>query len=260
MLRAEGETRAALDLIEAQHDPRIKVHRLRENVGIARASNAALSLASGAYVGLLDHDDELTHDALFEVAKRVVADAPDMLYSDEDKINEENLHVEAHFKPDFSPDYLSSNNYICHFSVIRREILDGIGGFRPGFDGAQDYDLILRVSEATEKIVHVPMVLYHWRKIAGSTSADSSAKPKTTDAGARALTDWAKRRGISGGHRGRTLPKYVPRQTRAARRATRQHHYSIQGQQRTAKDVCFIHLDQIDLCKFRSSMRRQRQR
>ena len=191
-----AETRQALDELAARCDQRIKIRRVKQNTGIAGASNAALELASGDYVGLLDNDDELSRDALIEMAQRIVADDPDLLYSDEDKLDADGRHVEPHFKPDFSPDYFFTNNYVCHFSVVRRELLQQIGGFRTGFDGAQDFDLLLRITERTDKIVHIPKVLYHWRKIAGSTSADAAAKPHTTDAGRRALAESLQRRGI----------------------------------------------------------------
>src|SRR6185369_12543797 len=133
-----AETRQALDELAARCDQRIKIRRVKQNTGIAGASNAALELASGDYVGLLDNDDELSRDALIEMAQRIDADDPDLLYSDEDKLDADGRHVEPHFKPDFSPDYFFTNNYVCHFSVVRRELLQQIGGFRTGFDGAQD--------------------------------------------------------------------------------------------------------------------------
>lgn len=189
------ETLAALDQIETS-DPRIKVLRQRQNGGIAAASNAALALATGDFVGLLDNDDALTRDALLEVARRIVNDDPDVLYSDEDKLDENEFLVEPHFKPNYNEEYLQSINYICHFLVARTDLVRRIGGFRAGFDGAQDYDLILRLVEATEKIAHIPMVLYHWRRIPGSTSASAWAKPHTSEAGLKALTDSLARRKI----------------------------------------------------------------
>src|SRR5262249_7617613 len=117
-----AETRATLDEIETFGDPRIKIKRLKLNTGIAGASNAALKLARGDFVGLLDHDDELSRDALLEMAQRIVADGPDLIYSDEDKIDMQNAHVEAHFKPDFNADYFFSINYLCHFSVVRKSL------------------------------------------------------------------------------------------------------------------------------------------
>lgn len=190
------DTRSALDEIERLGDKRIRITRLTHNAGIAAASNAALQLASGEYVGLLDHDDELTRDALLEVALCVDAGQPDMIYSDEDKLDEAGAHVEVHCKPDYSPDYFFSINYLCHFSVFRRVLLEQIGGFRQGFDGAQDYDLQLRATEHTDKIAHIPKVLYHWRRIPGSTASAPTAKPQTSDAGRRAVAESMQRRGV----------------------------------------------------------------
>lgn len=192
------ETREALKEIERLGDSRIKIDRLKKNLGIAGASNAALALATGDFVGLLDNDDELTADALFEAALAINADDPDFIYSDEDKLDEAGKHVDVHCKPDYSPDYFFSVNYLCHFAVLRRSLLDEIGGFRAGFEGAQDYDLFLRATERTSKILHIPKVLYHWRKIAGSTASTAAAKPKTTKAGLRALSESMQRRNIAG--------------------------------------------------------------
>ncbi len=192
-----SDTREALAKIEALSDPRILVQRLPENRGIAGASNAALAMATGEYVGLLDNDDVLTRDALLEMACRIDADAPDLLYSDEDKIDENGQHVEPHFKPDFNPEYFFSINYMCHFTVIRRALLQRIGGFRSGFDGAQDYDLLLRATENGERVAHIAKVLYHWRKTASSTALASSAKPQAGEAGLRALNESLQRRGIA---------------------------------------------------------------
>jgi GT2 family glycosyltransferase len=194
---SRAETRQALDEIARLGDSRIRIRRLKKNLGIAEASNAALALARGDYVGLLDHDDELTRDAILEMARAIDTQNADLIYSDEDKLDENGRHVEAHFKPDFSLDYLFSNNYICHFAVIRRSLLVKLGGIRSGFEGAQDFDLMLRLSEHTDRIAHIPKVLYHWRKIPGSTAADSAAKPQTSQAGLRALSESLRRRGIT---------------------------------------------------------------
>lgn len=191
-----AETRDALDAIARLGDRRIRMLRMARNSGIAIASNEALKLATGDYVGLLDHDDALTRDALFEVVRQIVATDPDLIYSDEDKLDDSGRHVEVHCKPDYSPDYFFSINYICHFAVLRRELLKQIGGFRAGFDGAQDYDLLLRATERTSRIAHIPKVLYHWRRIPGSTASTSAAKPQTSDAGRRALAESIDRRGI----------------------------------------------------------------
>ena len=192
------ETKQALRDIAALGDERIKIRRLEKNLGIAGASNAALDMTTGEFVGLLDNDDELTRDALLEVAKRIIADDPDLIYSDEDKIDEDGNHVEPYFKSDYSPDYLLCNNYICHFSVIRRQLFVDAGAFLPGFDGAQDFDLMLRVCEQARKVVHIPKILYHWRKIPGSTAATSAGKPYTHEAGRRAIATALSRRGIVG--------------------------------------------------------------
>jgi len=189
-------TRAALDEIERSGDARIKIARLPKNGGIAAASNAALQMATGEYVGLLDNDDELTRDALVEVADRVRRTGADVVYSDEDKIDPSGVHVEPHFKPDFAPDYLFCNNYICHFAVFRKTLLDDIGGFRAGFEGAQDFDLMLRATEKSQRVEHIPKVLYHWRKTDSSTATSSVMKPKASQAGVRALGESLKRRGI----------------------------------------------------------------
>jgi GT2 family glycosyltransferase len=188
-------TRAALDELAAA-DPRIKLTRLTVNKGISGASNAALAMASGNFVGLLDHDDELTPDALFQVVRAINAQPDlDVIYSDEDKLEEDGSRVEPFFKPDWSPDLLLSFMYACHFFVARRALVQDAGGFRAECAGAQDYDLMLRLTERSARIHHVPSILYHWRKIPGSTAAMMVAKPWAVDAGQRALTDAAARRG-----------------------------------------------------------------
>ncbi|MGA9334836.1 MAG: glycosyltransferase [Rudaea sp.] len=191
-----SETRETLDELERSGDRRVKIRRLRRNSGIALASNAALKLATGDYVGLLDNDDELTRDALLEVARTILDQQPDIVYSDEDKLDVDGNHVEAHFKPDFNPDYFLSINYLCHFTVLRRDLLKRLGGFRAGYDGAQDFDLFLRASEHGERIAHIPKILYHWRKTDTSTATASATKPKSWDAGRRALAESLLRRTI----------------------------------------------------------------
>ena len=166
-------------------DSRIRVKNLEENLGIAGNTNAALAMASGEFVGLLDHDDLLAPNALYEVADRIVADEQtDVLYTDEDKVTTDlKEHFQPHFKPDFSIDLLRSNNYICHFFVVRRTLLEKTGGFRREFDGAQDYDFIFRCTEAAEKIVHIPEVLYHWRTHKESTADNPVSKMYAFEAG-----------------------------------------------------------------------------
>ncbi|MEZ5582908.1 MAG: glycosyltransferase [Candidatus Competibacteraceae bacterium] len=142
----------------------IKISYSETNQGISSASNAALALAQGEYVALLDNDDLLTENALYEVAHIINLHDPDLIYTDEDKITVDGAYVEPHFKPNFSPDLLFSTNYVCHLSILRKSLLDQIGGFRKGFEGSQDYDLVLRMTERTNNVYHIPKVLYHWRK------------------------------------------------------------------------------------------------
>jgi len=180
-------------------DSRIRVKRLGENVGIARATNGAFALAGGEFVGLLDHDDELAPDALFEVA-RLLQEHPgaDLVYSDEDKIDEAGNRLQPHFKPGWSPDLAISANYLNHFSVYRRTIVEDLGGWREGFDGAQDMDLMQRFSYRTNNIHRIPKVLYHWRIATGSTAAGAQSKTYTHERGRRAVQDSLKLRGIAG--------------------------------------------------------------
>lgn len=183
----------------ARLDKRIKIILKEKNEGIAVTSNAAFSLATGEYVGLLDHDDELSIDALYENVK-VINEEPGvgLIYSDEDKMDMQGNRVDAFFKPDFSPELICSQNYICHFSVIDKSILDDIGGFREGFDGSQDHDLVLRVIEKVKKVHHIPKVLYHWRKIPGSTAAIYDSKSYAWEAGRKAVEEFVVRSGVSG--------------------------------------------------------------
>jgi GT2 family glycosyltransferase len=187
-------------LSAAEGDPRIKIKLLPENRGIAGNSNEALSLATGDFVALLDHDDLLPPFALFEIAKAVngCTDA-DFIYSDEDKISEDGTtRFEPHFKPDWSPDTLRSCNYITHLTVIKKELLHVVGNFREGYEGSQDYDLIVRATEKARHIVHVPKVLYHWRTHDLSAAGRPGVKPYAHDAGRRLLTDHLRREGIEG--------------------------------------------------------------
>jgi len=184
---------------QARGDPRIAVKYLDEHVSLSGAYHEALKMASGEFVGFLDHDDELTKDALFEVVK-VLNDHPDedLIYSDEDKMDLKGRRIEPFFKPDWSPDLFLSMNYLVHFCVIRKSLLDEIGGFREGFEGSQDYDLILRVTEQTERIFHVSKPLYSWRKAPGSVAADMRYKPYAFPAAKRAILEALRRRGVRG--------------------------------------------------------------
>jgi len=180
-------------------DPRIRVTHLSRNEGIAGASAQALAMTTGEFVGLLDHDDELTPDALFEVVTRLNRERDlDVIYSDEDKTDAEDRRVEPFFKPEWSPDLLLSMNYITHFAVFRRSLLIETGGFRPRYDGSQDYDLLLRVTERTDRIARVPKILYRWRKHPRSAAMSTHAKPHAYEAARRALEDALQRRGVEG--------------------------------------------------------------
>ena len=201
---ADGSTNgdAVRDIVAeyAAKDTRIRYSRLLENHGIAGNTNAAAELASGDFIGLLDHDDTLAPFALYEIVKAIRArDDVDFIYSDEDKMSEDaTVRYDPHFKPDWSPDMLRSYNYITHFSVLRRTLFDVIGRYRPGYDGSQDYDLILRATEKARAIAHVPKILYHWRVFAGSTALSIEAKPYALEAAKKALRDHLVRLGYDG--------------------------------------------------------------
>lgn len=180
-------------------DPRIKVVFRDENGHISRASNSAIEIATGEFISLLDHDDVLTPDALYEVALLLnqYPDA-DMIYSDEDKVDEHNQLKEPFFKPDWCPDSFLSRMYTCHLGTYRRSLVTEIGGFRVGYEGSQDYDLVLRLTEKTENIFHIPKVLYHWRSHADSTARSLSSKDYATDAAKKAILDALYRRNEPG--------------------------------------------------------------
>lgn len=187
-------TVAALPVLAAR-DRRIRLARLAQSGGISAASNEGLVNASGEFVGLFDHDDLLEPDALFQTAKLLQTNPEaDLIYSDEDKLTEHGFDAPL-FKPDWSPDFFLSYNYICHFTTLRRRLVDEVGGFRSEFDGAQDYDLFLRIIERTDRIHHVPRILYHWRRSASSTSDNIRRKPKALEAGKRAIAEHLERRG-----------------------------------------------------------------
>ena len=175
----------------AKADPRVRMSFLSANRGIAAATNEALKLAEGELVGFLDHDDELSPDALYEIANEF-HNGPewDVFYSDEDKISADGTrYFDPFFKPDWSPDLLHSLNYVCHFLVCRRSMLGNAGYLREGFDGSQDFDLALRLTEHTTRIRRIPKILYHWRVSTGSTALELAAKPEASEAGLRALND-----------------------------------------------------------------------
>lgn len=207
-------------------EPRIRYEHLKENLGIAENTNAAFALADGEWIGLLDHDDILAPEALYEVlaAAGIAAAAAskvertrqgqiscmagkyqeehqkeaDVVYTDEDKVSEDlKQHFQPHFKPDFNPDLLCSNNYITHFFVVKRKIVEQVGGFRREYDGSQDYDFIFRCTDAAERIVHVPRILYHWRTSANSTADNPASKMYAFEAGKRAIEEHLRTKGIA---------------------------------------------------------------
>jgi len=192
------ETIESLKQWEGKRDPRIKIRYGRRNLHISGASNEALKMATGEFIALLDHDDELSPDALWENVK-VINRQPDvdMIYSDEDKISETGERSTPFFKPAWSPDLILSHMYSGHLGVYRKALVDRIGGFRAGYEGSQDYDLVLRFIERTkeERIVHIPKILYHWRMIAGSTAIRPGAKNYAYEAARQAISDCLEQKG-----------------------------------------------------------------
>lgn len=181
----------------SMEDKRIKVVYLEENQGIAENTNQALALATGEYIGLSDHDDMLTPDALYEIVKAINDYDYDVLYTDEDKISEDSHdYKKPVFKPDYSPELLCANNYITHFFVAKKSIVDRLGGFRKEYDGSQDYDFIFRCVELAKKVGHVSKVLYHWRMHGGSVAGDPTSKMYAYDAGKKAIQSHYERVGI----------------------------------------------------------------
>lgn len=194
--------RVVKEYCEKHQEKRIIYHHLEENLGIAGNTNAGLKLATGDWIGLLDHDDLLAPDALFEIAAKINSNSKiEAVYSDEDKVTEEKkglIHSQPHFKPDFSPDLLRSNNYITHFFCVKRNVLEQTGGFRKEFDGAQDYDFILRCTELARETGHVAKVLYHWRVHSSSTADNPMSKQYAYTAGQRAIEEHLNRMGQKG--------------------------------------------------------------
>lgn len=181
----------------SMEDKRIKVVYLEENQGIAENTNQALALATGEYIGLFDHDDMLTPDALYEIVKAINDYDYDVLYTDEDKISEDSHdYKKPVFKPDYSPELLCANNYITHFFVAKKSIVDRLGGFRKEYDGSQDYDFIFRCVELAKKVGHVSKVLYHWRMHGGSVAGDPTSKMYAYDTGKKAIQSHYERVGI----------------------------------------------------------------
>lgn len=180
----------------AKKDKRVRVTRLAANGGIAVATNAAIALATGEWIAFLDHDDALRPHALAAMIT-FLRDNPevDLAYSDEDRMDADGVRQAPFFKPDWSPDLLRSVNYICHFVFARRSLVQKLGGLREGFDGSQDYDFLLRASEQSRRIGHVPEVLYHWRSSPLSLSSDEQKLKQASERGARALREHLQRVG-----------------------------------------------------------------
>ena len=194
----DGSLTQILKSLSAE-DPRIRFVTLEENGGISGNTNKALEIAAGEFLSLLDHDDVLTPDALYEVAKRINETDADCLYTDEDKVDfglED--FFEPHFKPDFNPDMLHSCNYICHFFVVRRDVFERAGFFRPEYDGSQDFDFILRCTSEAKRVEHIRKMLYHWRSHAASTAMNPENKMYCYTAGRNAILSDLEKNGYQG--------------------------------------------------------------
>jgi len=180
-------------------DPRIKIEYRKENGHICKASNSAADRAEGEFIALMDNDDLIAPHALFEIVRLLQGHpSADVIYSDEDKVDTDGtIHYDLHFKPDWSPTLLLAYNYINHFTCIRRSLFEEVGRFRPGFEGAQDYDLLLRVTEKSQKVHHIPKILYHWRAIAESTAAAPTVKPVVKRSALSALEEHLERQNIT---------------------------------------------------------------
>lgn len=184
--------------VAAREEPRIRLGFRAENGGIVAASNDALEMARGQFVALLDHDDKLHPDALRLIDEAIRRNPEvDYLYTDEDKIDEQGHHSAPFLKPDWSPERMRTQMYTCHLSVFRRALLDEIGGFDSEYEGAQDWDLVLRATERARGVVHVPRVLYHWRSIATSAAAGEEVKPWAFEAGRKAIQAHCRRIGLA---------------------------------------------------------------
>jgi len=186
-------------VVDSYADSRIKYMKLEKNEGISGNTNQCLKLATGNYIGLFDHDDILHPSALYEYAKVIEEQDADYIYCDETTFKSGNIDhmLTMHFKPDYAIDNLRANNYICHFSVFKRTLLDGTELFRSKFDGSQDHDMILRLTDKAEKIVHVPKLLYYWRCHSGSVASNISAKEYAIDAAKGAVADHLRKHGYS---------------------------------------------------------------
>lgn len=188
-----SDDQEVIEYLKSLQSEKIKVCFRSENGNISAASNSALELCTGKFVLLMDQDDELSINALYELVKSINENPQvKLVYSDEDKIDEKGKRFDGHFKPEFSPDLLLGQNYISHLTVLERDLIESLGGFRVGFEGSQDHDLLLRClpSLTSENVVRIPKVLYHWRAIQGSTALQPGEKTYTQSSGLRALNDY----------------------------------------------------------------------
>lgn len=174
-----------------KEDNRISYQKIEKNLGISGNTNVCFSMATGDFIGLFDHDDVLHPSLLYECMKVICEKGADYVYTDEATFTSPNLDdlIVLHFKPDYSPDNLRANNYICHFSVFDAALLEKTGMFRPEYDGSQDHDMILRLTEVAERVCHIPKILYYWRSHPASVAADINAKTYAVDAAKRAVHD-----------------------------------------------------------------------
>ncbi len=180
-------------------DERIVYKKLEKNMGISLNTNECIKMATGDYIALFDHDDLLHPAALYEVMHAICDKGADFIYTDENTFHKTPADAYCpHFKPDYAPDTLRTNNYICHFTVFKSSLIDKVGMFRPECDGSQDYDMVLRLTEQAENIVHIPKILYYWRAHAASVATDVSAKPYVIEAAHKALRDHLDRIGLKG--------------------------------------------------------------
>lgn len=193
----DGSTnKETIEYLKSLNHKKIKVIFLEKNSGISVATNKAIELSIGEYIAFMDNDDEITRDALYEVVKVINSSDADFIYSDEDFISLEGKYLNPHFKSDFNPELLLCHNYITHFVVVKKTLGDSVGWLRSQYDGAQDYDFVLRATEVSKQVVHIPKVLYHWRMSETSTSFDSSVKPKALENGRSVVKDTLDRRDI----------------------------------------------------------------
>lgn len=198
---ADGSSNDSVQNYIKEHygtNQKVVYQRLKDNKGISENTNEGLKLATGDFIMLSDHDDVVTPDALYEMVKALNQDSSiDIIYTDEDKVDMDGkIYFDPHFKPDFNLDLLRSNNYICHIFVVRKTIVDKIGEFRSQFDGAQDYDFILRCTEQAKTIYHIPKILYHWRSHPNSTAGNPESKMYAYEAGRAAVAAHFERIGI----------------------------------------------------------------